>query len=278
MAFRLNFAPHLGFPTTDRPLFDAIVGSTDPIEHMRFAAAQGFAAVQDPFAAMRAASEQAMIGAASAELGLLLGCFVYAPLAHARTPAWTANTPAERTALSQSLDEALAVAERINSGHIAVITGQAAGRSTGDQRRAMADNLHLAGEVAAARGLKLCIEAVNARRLPNMLLNHIADALDVVRSAAHPAVRLLFDFAHVQAMEGDILYHLDRAWEYVEIVQIADNPGRVEPGAGELNFERLLNALVERGFTGLCELEHQWSRPGKEVQQNYLRWLERWRA
>lgn len=278
MAFKLKFAPHLGFPTIDSPLFDALVGSTDPVEQMRFAAAQGFAAIQDPFAAARNPDEQARIGAASRELGLTVGCFVFAPMAEARTPLWTGAAADQRTALFKALDNALAIADRINSRDIAILTGREPSRSASDQRRAMADNLNWAADIVAAQSCRLIVEAVNARRLPDMLLNHMVDAIDIVRMAAHPSVRLIFDYAHAQAMDGDILYHLDLAWDYVEIIQIADNPDRVEPGAGELNFIRLLDTLVERGFTGLCELEHRWSRPGPEVQQLYLDWLGRWRV
>lgn len=278
MAFKLNFAPHLGFPSPDNPLFGALVGSSDPVEQMRFVASQGFRSVQDPFAAARTPAEQERIGAASTELGLSLGCFIFAPVAEALTPMWTANTAEQRGALSRALEHAISIAERIKSSHIAVITGLRPDQPPADQRRAMAENLSWAGDIVATRGMKLCVEAVNSRRLPGMLLNHYVDSVDVVRSAANPAVRLIFDFGHVQAMDGDILYYLDLAWDDIELIQIADNPDRVEPGAGELNFSRLFDALVERKFAGLCELEHNWSRPGADVQQAYLNWLARWRA
>ena len=277
MAFKLKFAPHLGFPTVDTPLFDALVGSRDPVDHMRFAAAHGFEAIQDPFAATRGIEDQARIGEASAELGLEVGCFVFAPMATAQTPLWTGTNADDRANLSQVLDEAFAIARRINSHDIAVLTGFAADRPKPDQRAAMSANLAWAGELAAAQGCRLVVEAVNARRLPEMLLHRIADAIEVVRAAAHPAVRLIFDYAHAQAMDGDIIHHVDLAWDHLEIIQIADNPDRVEPGAGELNFVRLLDHLVERGFSGLCELEHRWSSPARELQQGYLEWLDRWR-
>ena len=278
MMFKLNFAPHLGFPTPATPLFSALAASVDPVDQMRFAAANGFRAVQDPFACERTPEEQARIGEAAAELSLTMGCFVFAPLAEALTPMWTSIAPENRAKLSQALEEAMAVAERNTSRHIAVFTGLDPDRPASEQRRAMVENLAWAGEIAAARDFKICIEPVNARRLPNMLLNHIADGIEVARDAANSSVRLIFDFAHVQAMDGDILYHLDQAWEMIEIVQIADNPDRVEPCAGELNFVRLIDELVARNFSGLCELEHRWSSAEPQVQSDYLAWLERWRA
>src|SRR3546814_5780411 len=109
----------------------------------------------------------------------------------------------------------------------------------------MAANLKRLADKVAGEGMKLCIEAVSAERLPHMLLHHFGDAIEVVREADHPAVRLIFDYAHVQAMDGDIPGHLDAGWDLIELIQLADHPGRVEPGAGELNFIRLIDRSEE---------------------------------
>lgn len=111
-----------------------------------------------------------------------------------------------------------------------------------------------------------------------MLLHHLDEAIQVVRDAAHPAVRLIFDTAHTQAMDGDILGNLDRAWDHIELIQLADHPGRVEPGHGELNFVRIVDEIRNRGFTGPVELEHMWSNGGAEAERRYLSWLNRWRV
>src|SRR3546814_9056336 len=108
------------------------------------------------------------------------------------------------TTLFRSIDAAIAIAHRLRSRHIAVFTGTNPDRPKADQRRAMAANLKRLADKVAGEGMKLCIEAVSAERLPHMLLHHFGDAIEVVREAAHPAVRLIFDYAHVQAMDGDL--------------------------------------------------------------------------
>ena len=95
----------------------------------------------------------------------------------------------------------------------------------------------------------------------------------MVRAADHPAVHLVFDTSHVQIMDGDLLFHLEQAWEHVAIVQLADNPGRLEPGTGEINFETVLRLLVQRGYQGLVELEHGWRQPGAESERRGLQKL-----
>jgi hydroxypyruvate isomerase len=276
MTFRLDFAPHLGFPTPETPLFGALAGDMTPERQIEFSAANGFKRVQDPFTARRSEAQQRRVGDAASAAGIGLGCFVYAPMERCLEPWWSAAETSTRDALEADLDEAVAIGRRIGSRYIAVLTGSDVERPKAEQRAAMAANLRRFADRVANEGMMLCVEAVSAKRLPQMLLHHFADAIEVVRGANHPAVRLIFDFAHVQAMDGDILGNLDAAWDLIELIQIADHPGRVEPGAGELNFVRLIDELERRNFTGPCELEHLWSAPGAEVQQDYLDWLGRW--
>lgn len=278
MSFRLDFAPHLGFPTPATPLFEALAGDPGVEAQIAFAAANGFRSVQDPFTAVRTEAEQRRVGEIAAAANITLACFVYAPMTRASEPHWSAIGSAERAALAHDVDAAIAIGRRIGSRHIAVLTDPDPARGKAEQRMVMAANLHWLGDRVAEAEMVLCVEAVNAQRLPKMLLHHLADAVDVVRGADHPAVRLIFDFAHVQAMDGDILGNLDAAWDLIELIQLADHPGRVEPGAGELNFVRLIDEIARRGFDGPCELEHQWSEPGPEVQRSYLEWLGRWRS
>ena len=274
--YRLDFAPHIGFPTPDAPLFGALVGDASPEAQIAFAAAQGFRRVQDPFAAQRSEEAQIAIGRSAARAGVGLGCFVYASMERASEPQWSAVAPEERAALDAELVNAIAIGRRIGSRHIAVLTGADPARARDVQRDAMAANLSRLADRAADAGMVLCVEAVNARRLPQMLLHHVSDAVEVVRNARHPAVRLIFDTAHVQAMDGDVLGNMDAAWDLIEMIQLADHPGRVEPGAGELNFERIINEIARRGFTGPVELEHGWSKSDADLQRNYLTWLRQW--
>lgn len=274
--FHLDFTPHIGFPNPDAPLFAALAGDASPEAQIAFAAASGFRRVQDPFAAMRSEAAQIAVGRAAAAAGVGLGCFVYAPLPRAFQPQWSALDAAGRAALDAELAKAIEIGRRIGSRHIAVLTGADPARPAAAQRDAMAANLARLAEVAAAAGMTLCVEAVDGKRLPQVLLHHFADAVEVVRQAGHRAVRLIFDTAHLQAMDGDILGHLDAAWDLIEIVQLADHPGRGEPGSGELNFTRILDEIARRGFAGPVELEHVWSRPDPDLQRSYLNWLGRW--
>ena len=88
-------------------------------------------------------------------------------------------------------------------------------------------------------------------------------------------VLLIFDTAHIQAMDGNLIAHLEATWDAIAIVQLADTPGRLEPGTGEVDFAGVLGVLKRRGFRGLVELEFGWSKPGRDAEQEGLERLRR---
>ena len=100
-----------------------------------------------------------------------------------------------------------------------------------------------------------------------MLLHHIADAHEMIAAVDSPSVRLIFDTAHIQAMDGDLIAHLEATWDAIAVVQLADTPGRLEPGTGDVDFAGVLGVLKRRGFRGLVELEFGWSVPGRDAEQ-----------
>lgn len=275
MAWKLRYASHLGYRSADTPLFRESVGSLDPEAHIAYAAELGFAGVQYALARSRPVEEQERAARALSRYGLETGCVLYAGRDTFTAPLWGMALNDARTVLEAELAGAFEAAKRVNSRYVAVISGADPKRPLGEQRAAMADSLRWAAPLAECAGVTLLLEAINSRNVPNLLLHHIGDALDMVKAVDSPAVRLIFDTGHVQAMDGDLLAHLDACWDTTAIVQIADNPGRLEPGAGEINFATILGHLHRRGFAGLVELEHHWSAPGREVEQRGIEYLRR---
>jgi len=96
------------------------------------------------------------------------------------------------------------------------------------------------------------------------LVSSTDQAAEICRAIATPAVKMIFDIYQCQCETGDITCSLDRAWDQVGCIQIADNPGRTEPGTGEVNFLHLLRHIRDKGWTGRVEMEHGTSRPGAE--------------
>jgi hydroxypyruvate isomerase len=278
MTWLLRYASHLGFRSLDAPLFLASVGSLDPVAHVSFAHELGFAGVQDALARQRTGPDSERLGRALAECSMEPGCVLYAPIAIATAPLWGTNTGEARDVRSRELDAAIVCAKRIGARRIAILSGADPRVPRALQLASMISNLREAVEIAERNDVVLCLESANSQALPNMLLQHISDAYLVARAVDSQRVRLIFDTAHVQMMDGDVLTNLDRVWDAVEIVQVANVPGRVEPEAGELAMRPFLQSLVDRRYCGLVELEHVWSVPGRESEQRgiaYLTELER---
>jgi hydroxypyruvate isomerase len=143
-----------------------------------------------------------------------------------------------RAVLAAELASAFETAKRVNSRYVAVLSGADPRLPLAYQRAAMTENLRWAADLADRAGVVVCVESINRRSLPNMLIHHIGDAYQIISTVDHSCVRLIFDTAHIQAMDGDLLSHLDACWDAIALVQIADNPGRLEPGSGELNFAK----------------------------------------
>jgi hydroxypyruvate isomerase len=275
MNWTFRYAPHLGFRSLETPLFLASAGSADPLAQIAFVASLGFAGVQDPWFATRSQSVQERVAAALSEYGLAAGCVVCGTLGTIRTPLW--NTPGDwaRATLETELRSAFDAARRIRAEQIAVLTGEDPATSRELQMGTMIDNLCWAADVAASEGLTLCLEPTNARTLPGMLLTHFAEGCQLARATGHNAVRMIFDTAHVQSMDGDLIGHMERNWDLIEVIQIANHPGRLEPEAGEINMAAILKKVRELGYRGLIELEHLWSAPGPEIERRGIDWLRR---
>jgi hydroxypyruvate isomerase len=275
MSWNLRYAPHLGYRPPFEPLFKSTVANDDLVEHVAFAAEQGFAGVCFPAARGRSPEEQERVGQALARHGLEAGCVLYIGFDQLRNTSWATRGENARAWIASELNEAISVAKRVGARRLAVLAGADQQRPLALQQATMAEHLRWAGDLVARSGMTICLETLSRKSMPGMLLQHIPDAYAVARAADHPAVRLIFDTSHVQIMDGDLLFHLEQVWEMVEVVQLADNPGRFEPGTGEINFEAVLRKLSHCRYQGLVELEYGWERPGIASERRGLETLRR---
>jgi hydroxypyruvate isomerase len=114
-----------------------------------------------------------------------------------------------------------------------------------------------AADRIAALGATVMIEPINTKvDVPGYLLDSTALALECMVRANRANIQLQYDVYHMQIMEGDLLRSLQRLLPHIGHVQIADNPGRHEPGTGEINFERVLSGLDALGYGGYVGCEY----------------------
>jgi hydroxypyruvate isomerase len=132
-------------------------------------------------------------------------------------------------------------------------------------------NLRFAAKELAKHGKTLLVEAINTRDMPGFYLSLTRQAFDVLAEVAAPNLKFQFDVYHVQIMEGDLAPKLQANVDRIGHVQIADTPGRHEPGTGEINYEFLFGHLDRIGYRGWIGCEYKpaaateaglgWARP-----------------
>jgi len=99
---------------------------------------------------------------------------------------------------------------------------------------------------------------------PDLFLRHSSQAYSMCKSVNSPSCKILFDIYHMQRNEGDLIPGIDRAWDETAYYQIGDNPGRNEPGTGEVNYKNIFKHLYAKGYKGMLGMEHGNAIPGKE--------------
>jgi hydroxypyruvate isomerase len=164
-----------------------------------------------------------------------------------------------RTAeLSLKAAETLGV-PRLNLHTGELVDGHAARpqfRSTGPMWFSALRGLEALGELGARAGVTFCVENLNAKvDHPGVPLARAKDTLALVEAVAHPNVKMNLDLYHAQIGEGNLVELVRRCGDAIGEIQVADVPGRCEPGTGEVHYPAVAKALAEMGYTGTVAME-----------------------
>ena len=119
-------------------------------------------------------------------------------------------------------------------------------------------NLKFAAPLFKAAGIKLMIEPINSiRDMPGFYLNHTQQALEIIADVGSDNLFVQYDIYHMQIMEGDLAGTIEKNLAMIPHMQLADNPGRHEPGTGEINYAFLLDFIDKLGYTGWIGCEYK---------------------
>lgn len=117
------------------------------------------------------------------------------------------------------------------------------------------DTLHRICDLAEEEGVTFTLENLNLREHPGCPFNSTADVLSLVSAVDRPQLRINLDLYHTQIGEGDVIRWAEACLPWIGEVQVADNPGRFEPGTGEMNYSGIARALHDMGYDGPVGLE-----------------------
>lgn len=120
----------------------------------------------------------------------------------------------------------------------------------------LAANLRYAAAKLQAAGLTLLTEPANPRTIPGFFLNTSEQGIAVIDAAGADNLMLQYDMFHMQIVEGDLAHTIERLLPRIGHMQLADVPGRHEPGSGEINFDFLLPHIDRLGYRGWIGCEY----------------------
>ncbi|WP_316203078.1 MULTISPECIES: hydroxypyruvate isomerase [unclassified Bradyrhizobium] len=118
-------------------------------------------------------------------------------------------------------------------------------------------NLRFAATALKAQGIKLLIEPINTLDIPGFVLNRTAQALQLISEVESDNLFVQYDIYHMQIMEGDLARTMQKHLARIAHIQLADNPGRHEPGTGEINYAFLFRHLDAIGYPGWIGCEYK---------------------
>ena len=118
-------------------------------------------------------------------------------------------------------------------------------------------NLAFAARRLKEAGIALLIEPVNTFDIPGFFLHGTRQALDIIRATGSDNLFLQYDIYHMQRMEGELAATIEANLPLIRHIQLADNPGRNEPGTGEINYGYLLDRLERIGYAGWIGCEYK---------------------
>lgn len=247
--FTLAYAPHEG----------SFASRGDRLSQIAFAADQGFRAWEDNEAAGRTVAEQEAMAKALDGRGMTMGVFVASmPKWGEMRPLLGGNEESDREAFLADIRASVDVARRLNAKWATVVPGFTDSKLPIEiQTARVIDVMRRAAEICEPHGLVMVMEPLNTIvNHPGVFLRTIPQGFALARAVNSPAVKVLADLYHEQIQAGNLIGTLEACWSEIAYMQFGDNPGRKEPGTGEINYRTVVKWLRERGFSGVIGMEH----------------------
>lgn len=261
--FKMNFAPHFG-------MFAESAGD-DLLDQLRFAAEHGFRSWEDNPMKDRTIEEQTKIAREMERIGMEMGVI------SALKGVWKAVNFAgeDQAARDQILDAMrgiVEIAKRVNTKYLTVVPGLSDPKLPYEYQIANCiELLKRCCDIVEPHGLVMVLEPLNTKtNHPGVLLSGSPQAYLICKSVSRDSCKILFDIYHQQITEGNLIPNIDRCWDEIAYFQCGDNPGRREPGTGEINYSKVFQHIADRGYQGIMGMEHKNSQKGAQGEMKVI--------
>ncbi|WP_026955871.1 hydroxypyruvate isomerase family protein [Algoriphagus vanfongensis] len=255
--FKMDFAPHFGMFRNSAP------GGLE--DELRFMADQGFRSLEDNGMLGRSVEDQTLIAKTMEELGMRMGVFVIDGGDNWKVSLTTGKQEFMDTFLA-TCKKSVEVAKRVNATWMTVVPGYfERNLPMGVQTANIIEAYKRASEIFEPHGLVMVMEPLSDN--PDLFLRHADQSYMICKAVDSPACKILYDAYHMQRNEGNLIATMQKTWDEIAYIQIGDNPGRKEPGTGEIHYGNVFKFIHEKGFQGICGMEHGNAQPGKEGEE-----------
>lgn len=255
--FHMDFAPHFGMFKNSAP------GGI--VDELKFMADQGFRSLEDNGMLKRSVAEQELIGKTLNNLGMRMGVFVVEGGDNWKVSLTTGKQEFLDTFL-KTCRESVEVAKRVNAKWMTVVPGYfdrtlQMGVQTGN----VIEALKRGAEILEPHGLTMVLEPLSDN--PDLFLRHADQSYMICKAVGSPSCKILYDIYHMQRNEGNLIATMEKTWSEIAYIQIGDNPGRKEPGTGEIHYGNVFKYIDSKGFKGVMGMEHGNALPGVEGEK-----------
>ena len=157
----------------------------------------------------------------------------------------------------RGVEQAIEYAETLKCPQVTCLAGiKPSNVNVETAHEVLVGNLSYAAPLLAEAGVKLLIESINTTDIPGFFVNRTAQALGILDDVGSDNLSLQHDIYHMQIMEGDLARTIESNLAVISHMQLADNPGRHEPGSGEINYEFLFPFIDKLGYDGWIGCEY----------------------
>lgn len=272
--FKMAFAPHPG-------MFK-VSGGKDVLDQIRFAHDQGFTAWEHNSMPNESPELQKQIGDLLEKLDMKMGVFV--AYADFERPTFSVKKKEYRDEVLAKVRESIEIAKRCRAKFVTVVPGTVDQQFKDSEKwnkyggGRLADGYQLANVIELLREcsailephkITMVLEPLNWKtNHGGVFLQRSDQAYALCKAVNSPSCKILFDIYHQQITEGNLILNIEQSWSEIAYFQSGDNPGRKEPGTGEINYKRVFQHIADKAAIDKRELivgmEHGNSKRGKE--------------
>lgn len=258
--FKMDFAPHFGMFKNSAP------GGI--VDELKFMADQGFRSLEDNGLLKRSVAEQELIGKTLHELGMRMGVFVIDGGDNWKVSLTTGRQEFLDVFL-KTCRESVEVAKRVGAKWATVVPGYfERNLPMGVQTGNVIEALKRGAEILEPHGLIMVLEPLSDN--PDLFLRHADQTYMLCKAVGSPSCKILYDIYHMQRNEGNLIATMEKTWSEIAYIQIGDNPGRKEPGTGEIHYGNVFKYINSKGFTGVLGMEHGNALPGVDGEKSLI--------